>query len=101
VSNEATHLPVTITAARYCRVGMFEVFADGSGAPAALYRDGRAFGCNFVAGEVRIHPVASRTGGGGRIPAKVLRMVEADYRALLAANTDERWMAMHTAVYAD
>lgn len=97
----ATHLPTTTTAARYCRVALFEVFSDGSGAPASLHRDGFVFGCNLVANEVRIHRVMSRTGGGGRVPAKVLRMVEADYKALLAANLPEGWMAMHAAVYAD
>lgn len=100
MSNAATHLPTTTTAARYCRVGLFEVFADGSGAPASLYVDGRPFGCNIVAGEIKVHPVNSRN-GGSRVSAKALRLVEADYRALLAANLPDGWMAMHAAVYAD
>lgn len=97
----ATHLPTTTAAARYCRVGLFEVFSDGSGAPASLTRDGFTFGCNIVASEIRIHRVMSRNGGGGRVPAKVLRMVESDYKALLAANLPEGWMAMHATVYSE
>lgn len=97
----ATHLPVTTSAARYCRVAYFAVFSDGSGAAATLHRDGYVFGCNFVASEIRIHRVMPRNGSGGRVPAKVLRMVEADYKALLAANTTPEWHAMHAAVYAD
>lgn len=97
----ATRLPVTTSAARYCRVGLLEVFSDGSGAPASITRDGFTFGCNIVASEIRIHRVMSRNGGGGRVPAKVLRMVESDYKALLAANLPEGWMAMHAAVYSE
>jgi hypothetical protein len=100
VSTASTHLPTTTTAARYCRVGILEVFSDGSGAPAALYRDGFAFSCQIVNSEIRIAPVENRYGSGRRVPAKVRRMVESDYKALLAANLPEGWMAMHAAVYA-
>ena len=93
------YLPVDTSAARYCTVRAFDVFADGSGVSALLECGRYRFACSWTGARTFVvHPVQSRD-GNRRIPAKHLRCAQADFGALLDANLDEAYRAKCAALY--
>lgn len=91
-----TNTKTTVTDSKLSHGEWMEVFADSSGAPAMLRRDGFHFACDFV-GEVSVRCISS---GSARKPSrKTVRIVTWRFEQLLQAHTTEAWRAASAELY--